>query len=94
MADLSKVVIGLECCDVSDESADACLMVCPYYGERSEGKVCVDFLIRDALELLRGIPRTCEECAHQDKGSGEEPCRSCGSKGDEPPSNWRWKHDS
>lgn len=82
MADLSKVIAALWCC--LDESDDC--KGCLYDGTER----CVDAVMTDALELLESIPRTCEECAHQDKGSGEEPCRSC----ENPGTNWRYKYEA
>lgn len=48
-----KVIAGLEFCGEANKSVDACLMMCPYYGERDGDKVCMDFLMEDALELLK-----------------------------------------
>ena len=83
-ADLSKVIAGLECCADLDRSCDEC-------GYRG-AEYCEVALMKDALELLRSIPRTCEECAHSNSLPGEEPCESCAAKYDEEPTHWRWKH--
>jgi hypothetical protein len=53
MEKLDKVIAGLECCGVAKSNQDACLVGCPYYGGRSGKKVCLDFLMKDALGLLR-----------------------------------------
>jgi hypothetical protein len=52
---LDKVIAGLECCGEANEIVNVCLEVCPYYGERDGDKVCMDLLMKDALELLRGV---------------------------------------
>lgn len=87
MADLSKVIAGLEACL---KSTPKYCFGCPYEG----AKYCHDEMFTDALELLKGITRDCHTCMYEDSYSGAEPCCSCGSKGDEPPTNWRWKYDS
>lgn len=80
---LSKVIAALECC--VSENKDC--FDCPYeWICESRGGMAVE---QDALELLRSIPRTCEECKHDGSSSGEEPCRSCVQPG----SNWRWKYE-
>lgn len=53
MEKLDKVIAGLKFCGEANKSVDACLMMCPYYGERDGDKVCMDFLIEDALDLLK-----------------------------------------
>lgn len=53
MEKLDKVIAGLECCSIATKNVDACLVMCPYYGGRSGKKVCMDFLMEDALELAR-----------------------------------------
>lgn len=85
MADLNKVTAALRCC--LDESDDC--KGCLYDGTEH----CVDAVMADALELLRSIPRTCEECAHSNSLPGEEPCESCAVKYDEEPTHWRWKYE-
>lgn len=84
---LSKVIAALECC--VSENKDC--FDCPYEQIcESRGGMAVE---QDALELLKGIPRDCHTCMYEDSYSGAEPCCSCGSKGDESPSNWRWKYE-
>lgn len=53
MEKLDKVIAGLECCGLAKDCVDACLVGCPYYGGRSGKKVCMDLLMKDALELIR-----------------------------------------
>lgn len=86
MADLNKVTAALRCC--LDESDDC--KGCLYDGTEH----CVDAVMADALELLDGIPKDCHTCMYEDNHSYTEPCWSCGSKRDEPPTNWRWKYDT
>ena len=57
MVELEKVVAGLEFCGEANKSVDACLMMCPYYGERDGDKVCMDFLMEDALEVINRLKR-------------------------------------
>lgn len=52
MEKLDKVIAGLEFCGEANKSVDACLMMCPYYGERDGDKVCMDFLMEDALAVI------------------------------------------
>ena len=85
---LSKVIADLRCC-LDEENPDDC-RGCSYHGMWG----CVGSVMADALELLNGIPRDCHSCRYENSYSGAEPCCSCGSRGDEPPSNWRWKYDS
>lgn len=61
MVELDKVIAGLEFCGEANKSVDACLAMCPYYGERDGDKVCMDFLMEDALELLKEY-RKCLSC--------------------------------
>ena len=85
MADLSKVIAGLGVCISVRESCSTC----PYNGPAS----CAKDMMKDALKLLQSIPRTCEECkSWTDRNSVGSPCWECIRKGDEPPSNWRWKY--
>ena len=86
-ADLKTVIY------VSDKCVDGCMANCPYnIGVYRE--VCTKEVLRDALELLKGIPRICEECKNwTDRNSVGSPCWECIRKGDEPPSNWVWKYD-
>ena len=86
MADLSKVIAGLRVCTSADGGGcDGC----PYEGTDN----CIDGVMGDALKLLQSIPRTCEECkSWTDRNSVGSPCWECIRKGDEPPSNWRWKY--
>lgn len=51
MEKLDKVIAGLECC--RNKSQDACLAMCPYYGERDGEKVCLDLMQEDALRILK-----------------------------------------
>lgn len=83
MSKLSKVIAGLDACL---KSTPKYCFGCPY----ENAEYCHDEMFTDALELLKSIPRICEECAHSECSSGEEPCRSC----ENPGSNWRWKYDS
>ena len=53
MEKLDKVIAGLEFCGEANKSVDACLAMCPYYGARDGDKVCMDFLMEDALSLLK-----------------------------------------
>ena len=53
MEKLDKVIAGLECCNDAKNTPDACLMMCPYWGETDGDGVCIDILDRDALDLLR-----------------------------------------
>ena len=53
MDKLEKVIAGLECCGEANKSVDACLAMCPYYGERDGDKVCLDLLQEDALRILK-----------------------------------------
>lgn len=55
MEKLDKVIAGLEFCGEANKSVDACLMMCPYYGERDGDKVCMDFLMEDALTVIEAL---------------------------------------
>ena len=50
MEKLEKVIAGLECC--RNKSQDACLAMCPYYGEHDGEKVCLDLMQEDALDII------------------------------------------
>lgn len=71
MEKLDKVIAGLECCAEANDTVNICPMKCPYYGERDGDKVCMDFLMADALELLktyrqRFYERSCGNCGNAD----------------------------
>ena len=53
MAELEKVIKGLECC--TNISPDGCLMFCPYKDEKDEtySGFCEQVLKQDALALLK-----------------------------------------
>ena len=86
MADLNKVIA------VAEKCVDGCMANCPYnVGVYRD--VCTKEVLRDALDLLRSIPRTCETCFYEDWSSGSGPCWSCSRKDNEPPTNWRWKYE-
>lgn len=51
MEKLEKVLAGLECCQSEDMS---CAENCPYFKGSYEVDGCMDELMADALELLRG----------------------------------------
>ena len=53
MADMEKVIKGLECC--TNISPDGCLMLCPYKDEKDEtySGFCEQVLKQDALALLK-----------------------------------------
>lgn len=55
MEKLDKVIAGLSCCGEANKSVDACLAMCPYYGERDGDKVCMDFLMEDALGVIEKL---------------------------------------
>ena len=55
MEKLDKVIAGLEFCGEANKSVDACLAMCPYYGERDGDKVCMDFLMEDALDTIERL---------------------------------------
>lgn len=52
MEKLEKVIAGLECCAEAKEIVNICPEKCPYYGERDGDKVCMDFLMEDALDII------------------------------------------
>ena len=55
MDKLEKVIAGLEFCGEANKSVDACLAMCPYYGERDGDKVCMDFMMEDALTVIEAL---------------------------------------
>ena len=55
MEKLEKVIVGLEFCGKAGESADVCLKICPYQAQHSRDKECLEFLLEDALDLLRNM---------------------------------------
>ena len=72
MADVEKVITGLELC--TNISQDGCLMLCPYKDEQDEtySGFCEQVLKRDALELLKEQ----HELIEQYKSA----CQSCKSR--------------
>jgi hypothetical protein len=50
MEKLNKVIVGLECC-LSDADCDKC---CPYFKGEYKLDGCMDEMLADALEILRG----------------------------------------
>lgn len=50
MVELDKVIAGLRNC--SDPSENCYYSDCPYRGKRDVDKVCLDFLIEDALDVI------------------------------------------
>lgn len=53
MEKLDKVIAGLQNCSYPSENCY--YSDCPYCGERNGDKVCMDFLMEDALEVLRNV---------------------------------------
>lgn len=53
MEKLDKVIAGLRYCINPNTDCEVCDDDCPYLGKRDGHKVCVDFLMEDALELLK-----------------------------------------
>ena len=53
MEKLEKVIAGLSCCSEANDTVNICPAQCPYYGERDGDKVCMDFLMEDALRILK-----------------------------------------
>ncbi len=84
MADLNKVIAGLECCADLDRSCESC----PYEG----AEYCEVALMKDTLELLQRIPRTCQTCVHEDADWYSEPCKSCWSSNIKLVTGWRWEY--
>jgi hypothetical protein len=94
---LDKVIAGLSCCGEANKSVDACLAMCPYYGERDGDKVCLDLLQEDALEMLEKLREenrdlrkdievlTEELTAAREKLSWLEPMRTPNDWGEYPP---------
>lgn len=64
MADIEKVIKGLECC-----SDDTCDSDCPYKGAID----CIESMCSDALELLKSQPQIvrCKDCKYYNPISGE-----------------------
>lgn len=98
MADIEKVIKGLECCNKPNNHDD-----CPYNGE-CHYNVCTHKLLDDALELLKeqqpkesrwvSIPykkdRICKRCGHDEPYKYAEKeteiymyCPHCGAKMEE-----------
>lgn len=75
MADLDKVIKGLECCSTRDCYAG----ICPYYDDGVDIEDCTSELAADALELLKA-----QEPKHpnlvQDVSGIYIACPRCGKK--------------
>lgn len=56
MVDKQKVIKGLELC-----IADIDCKECPYnYGKITNGDICIDYLLKDCLELIKkGVANKC-----------------------------------
>ena len=55
MEKLDKVIAGLSCCSEANDTVNICPAQCPYYGERDGDKVCMDFLMEDALAVIEAL---------------------------------------
>ncbi len=55
MEKLDKVIAGLRYCINPNTDCEVCDDDCPYLGKRDGHKVCVDFLMSDALEMLKEL---------------------------------------
>lgn len=53
MEKLDKVIAGLRNCSYPSENCY--YSDCPYCGERNGDKVCMDFLMEDALEVIEDL---------------------------------------
>ena len=73
MADIEKVVKGLECCYASFPKLKGC-PVCPYEKDCYHDKACDDLLC-DAIELLKSQPQIvrCKDCKHYIEKTDDEP---------------------
>lgn len=90
MADLEKILKGLECCAISDEEG-VCPDDCPYYDECWADKIKIEKqLKKDALALLKAqepVKYTfdfdgdliCGGCGERIDGT-DNYCRTCGRK--------------
>ena len=66
MADMEKVVKGLECHQIDKNHRINCAD-CPYYVDNDEHIRCVNDLNRDAIALLKEQPLRCESCSYHRK---------------------------
>lgn len=53
MEKLDKVIAGLSNCSDPKMQCETCDDVCVYHDEHNKHKLCLDFLMEDALELLK-----------------------------------------
>ena len=69
MADIEKVIKGLESCANNGYCAEN---YCPYENEAE--LYCIDVLLRDALELLKSQPQVirCKDCKYYIEPTEEE----------------------
>lgn len=88
MADIEKVIKGLECClRESEHIDDNPCADCPYYDiDSGVGGKCIDDKDRDALELLKEQEKEIDEISDEYLDLGKEMakqpkfCPACGAK--------------
>ena len=77
MADIEKVIKGLECCRINELRHINCAD-CPYYTDDDKGQMwCSNDVHNDAIELLKERVKT-KVVFKQCDGSVETSCGNCG----------------